>query len=106
MDELVRRAERIRLGGPFDPDAETGPLISAAHRDKVAAYVDKGIAEGARLRCGGKRGDGELKKGYYYLPTVLDQVTSGMSVLKDEAFGPVVTVANLHHRSGSRPAGQ
>ncbi len=92
VDELVRRAGQIRLGGPFDPDAETGPLISAAHRDKVTAYVDKGIAEGARLRCGGQWGDGDLAKGFYYLPTVLDQVTSGMSVLRDEAFGPVVTV--------------
>lgn len=92
VDQLVHRAGQIRLGGPFDPDAETGPLISAAHRDKVTAYVEKGIAEGARLRCGGKWGEGELAKGYYYLPTVLDQVKSGMSVLVDEAFGPVVTV--------------
>lgn len=92
VDELVRRAGQIRLGGPFDPDAETGPLISAAHRDKVTAYVDKGVAEGARLRCGGTWGEGELKKGFYYLPTVLDQVKSGMSVVVDEAFGPVVTV--------------
>ncbi len=92
VDELVRRAGQIRLGGPFDPEAETGALISAAHRDKVTAYVDKGIAEGARLRCGGKWGEGDLAKGFYYLPTILDQVTSGMSVLRDEAFGPVVTV--------------
>ncbi|WP_457946761.1 aldehyde dehydrogenase family protein [Pseudarthrobacter sp. alpha12b] len=92
VDELVRRAEQIRLGGPFDPDAETGPLISAVHRDKVTAYVEKGIAVGARLRCGGKWGEGELEKGFYYLPTVLDQVKSGMSVVVDEAFGPVVTV--------------
>ncbi|MBD1538718.1 aldehyde dehydrogenase family protein [Arthrobacter sp. S13_S34] len=92
VDELVRRAEQIRLGGPFDPDAETGPLISAAHRDKVTAYVEKGIAEGARLRCGGAWGTGELEKGFFYLPTVLDQVKSGMSVVVDEAFGPVVTV--------------
>jgi len=92
VDELVRRAEQIRLGGPFDLDAETGPLISAVHRDKVTAYVEKGIAEGARLRCGGKWGEGELEKGFYYLPTVLDQVKSGMSVVVDEAFGPVVTV--------------
>ncbi|MGK3647763.1 aldehyde dehydrogenase family protein [Pseudarthrobacter enclensis] len=92
VDELVRRAEQIRLGGPFDPQAETGPLISAAHRDKVTAYVEKGIAEGARLRCGGAWGSGELEKGFYYLPTVLDQVKSGMSVVVDEAFGPVVTV--------------
>ncbi len=92
VDELVRRAEQIRVGGPFDPDAETGPLISAAHRDKVTAYVDKGVAEGARLRCGGTWGTGELEKGFYYMPTILDQVRSGMSVVVDEAFGPVVTV--------------
>ena len=48
-----RRAERIRLGGPFDAEAETGPLISAAHRAKVEAYVAAGLAEGAVLRCGG-----------------------------------------------------
>jgi len=92
VDELVRRAEGIRLGGPFDRDAETGPLISAAHRDKVHAYVEKGIAEGARLRTGGAFGTGDLEAGYYYLPTVLDRVERGMSVVVDEAFGPVVTV--------------
>lgn len=92
VDELVRRAEAIRLGGPFDESAETGPLISAAHRDKVDAYVKAGIAEGARLRCGGRFGEGDLEDGFYYLPTVLDGVRRGMSVVRDEAFGPVVTV--------------
>jgi len=92
VNELVRRANQIRLGGPFDPDAETGPLISAAHRDKVTAYVQKGIAEGARLRCGGTWGTGDLEQGYYFTPTILDQVQRGMSVVVDEAFGPVVTI--------------
>lgn len=92
VDELVRRTEQIRLGGPWDEQAETGTLISAEHRDKVSAYVDAGIAEGARLRCGGKWGEGDLASGYFYLPTVLDQVTRGMSVVRDEGFGPVVTV--------------
>lgn len=92
VDELVRRAEQIRLGGPFDEDAETGPLISAQHRDRVTAYVEAGVAEGARLRCGGAWGEGELASGFYYLPTVLDRVERGMSVVRDEAFGPVVTV--------------
>ena len=92
VDELVRRANQIRLGGPFDPAAETGPLISAAHRDKVTAYVQAGIAEGARLRCGGTWGTGELEKGFYFTPTILDRVKRGMSVVVDEAFGPVVTV--------------
>ena len=53
VDALVARAGRIRLGGPFDEKAETGPLTSAAHRDKVEAYVAAGLAEGAVLRCGG-----------------------------------------------------
>src|SRR6185503_13818212 len=51
VDALVARAGRIRLGGPFDEKAETGPLTSAAHRDKVEAYVAAGLAEGAVLRC-------------------------------------------------------
>ena len=71
---LRRRAgrppRRDPVGGPHDAKAETGPLISAAHRDKVAAYVATGIAEGAVLRCGGAAPDDpELQNGYYYLPT-------------------------------------
>lgn len=91
--ELVDRARQIRLGGPFDDKAETGPLISAAHRDKIEAYVAAGIAEGATLRCGGARPDDPaLADGFYYLPTVLDDCEPGMSVLQDESFGPVLTV--------------
>jgi betaine-aldehyde dehydrogenase len=93
VDELVRRADRIRLGGPFDPEAETGPLISAEHRAKVEAYVEAGLAEGARLRCGGRRPDEpHLADGTYYRPTVLDECRSGMRVVADESFGPVLTV--------------
>ena len=92
VDELVRRAKGIQLGGPFDDDADTGPLISAAHRDKVTEYVRRGVEEGAILRCGGTWGDGKLADGFYYAPTVLDGVRSGMSVVVDEGFGPVVTV--------------
>jgi betaine-aldehyde dehydrogenase len=93
VDAIVERAGRIRLGGPFDEKAETGPLTSAAHREKVEAYVAAGIAEGAVLRCGGKRPDDpELADGFYYLPTVLDGCTSEMSVTQNESFGPVLTV--------------
>ncbi|WP_084637204.1 aldehyde dehydrogenase family protein [Neomicrococcus aestuarii] len=96
VNELVRRASQIVLGGPFDEHAETGPLISAQHLAKVDAYVQAGIAEGARVRCGGRAAtedDGAgLSQGHYYLPTVIDQVNSSMSVAQDEAFGPTVTV--------------
>lgn len=93
VDELVRRARDIRLGGPFDPEAETGPLISAAHREKVEAYVAAGVAEGATLRCGGERLQGAAyDAGYFYPPTILDDCTADMSCVQDESFGPVLTV--------------
>jgi betaine-aldehyde dehydrogenase len=96
VEALVNRARAIRLGGPHDEKAETGPLISAAHRDKVAAYVAAGVAEGAVLRCGGSAPeDAEhhgLADGFYYLPTVLDGCRSDMSVTQEESFGPVLTV--------------
>ena len=96
VDAVVERARRIRLGGPFDPRAETGPLISDAHRAKVAAYVEAALAEGAVLRCGGAAPDPAeypaLASGSYYLPTVLDRCHTAMSCVQDESFGPVLTV--------------
>ncbi|MEV4314685.1 aldehyde dehydrogenase family protein [Actinocrispum sp. NPDC049592] len=93
VDELVRRAEQIRLGGPFDPDAETGPLISAAHLEKVEHYVAMAMTEGAVLRTGGWRPQDErLAGGHYYLPTILDDVKQGTYAVREEAFGPVLTV--------------
>jgi betaine-aldehyde dehydrogenase len=91
VDALTAAAEGIRLGGPHDDKAQTGALISAAHRDKVAAYVAAALAEGAVLRCGGREPDG-LTAGYFYLPTILDGCTSSMSCVQEESFGPVLTV--------------
>ena len=93
VDALVERAAAIRLGGPFDEKAQTGPLVSSAHREKVEQYVAAGLAEGAVLRCGGARpADPALADGFYYLPTVLDRCHAGMSVVREESFGPVLTV--------------
>ena len=95
VDELARRAGRIRLGGPFDEQAETGPLISQGHLDKVTAYVDGAVAEGATLRVGGERvssGDADLSAGYFFPPTVLDDCDTSMRCVQEESFGPVLTV--------------
>lgn len=93
VDALVRGAERIRLGGPFDAQAQAGTLISAAHRDKVEAYVAAGLAEGAVLRCGGRRPtEPRLADGFFYLPTILDECNQKMRVVHEESFGPVLTV--------------
>lgn len=93
VDELVARAQRIRLGGPHDPHAETGALISEAHLLKVQKYVDDGVAEGAVLRTGGRRSTAAgLEHGWFYEPTVLDNCSTAMRCVQDESFGPVLTV--------------
>ncbi|MDP1850902.1 MAG: aldehyde dehydrogenase family protein [Candidatus Planktophila sp.] len=93
VNEIVRRAAKIRLGGPDDELAEAGPLISAAHLKNVSEYVEKGVAEGATLLVGGRRSEKpEHADGWYYLPTVLDNAKSSMSCVQEESFGPIMTV--------------
>lgn len=93
VEQIVTRAEAIHMGGPSDLAAETGPLISQAHLEKVSQYVQRALAEGARLLTGGKRSTLEpLAKGWYFEPTVFDDCTTTMSCVQDESFGPVLTV--------------
>jgi betaine-aldehyde dehydrogenase len=93
VTEIARRADLIRLGGATDPDAETGSLISAAHRDKVERYVADALSEGAILRAGGMRPEGaQFENGFFYRPTVLDNCTTEMHCVQDESFGPILTV--------------
>ncbi|MEU9133565.1 aldehyde dehydrogenase family protein [Kitasatospora sp. NPDC048540] len=91
--ELARRADLVRLGGGLDKGTETGPLISAEHRRKVERLVAGALAEGAVLRAGGGRpAEPELQAGFFLRPTVLDGCHAGMAVVREEVFGPVLTV--------------
>jgi len=91
--ELARRADRVRLGDGLDPASESGPLVSAAHREKVASYVALGLAEGATLIAGGAPPeDPELRAGFFFRPTVFTGCHRGMRVVQEETFGPIVTV--------------
>jgi betaine-aldehyde dehydrogenase len=91
--ELGRRAEQIRLGHGLDERTETGALISADHRDKVERYIRLGIEEGARLVAGGGRPtEPHLQAGFYVRPTVFADVRPDMTIIREEIFGPVVTV--------------
>ncbi|WP_411102562.1 aldehyde dehydrogenase family protein [Streptomyces sp. cmx-4-9] len=87
--ELARRADRIRIGRGTDPGVECGPLVSAAQLARTEEYVASALAEGAVLRAGGRRPEGP---GYFYRPTVLDGCHRGMRVIREEVFGPVLTV--------------
>jgi aldehyde dehydrogenase (NAD+) len=89
VDKIVRRAREITLGsGMEDPDM--GPLVSAEHLDRVMGYVEAGRNEGASLITGGRTS--EFEKGYFVSPTVFDGVSSGMSIAREEIFGPVLSV--------------
>jgi len=93
VEELGRRADTIRLGHGLDPATETGALISAEHRAKVERSIATAIAEGARLVAGGRRPDEpELQDGFYLRPTVFADCRPDMAVIRQEVFGPVVTV--------------
>src|SRR6266508_1936165 len=89
VSRFVETARRLKVGDPLDPETQMGSLISAAHRDKVHAFVETGRGEGAEIVLGGERGDG---KGAFYPPTVLANVENRMVVAQEEIFGPVVTV--------------
>jgi len=89
---LKERAENITIGNPLN-NPDMGPLVSESHMNKVLDYIDKGKKEGATLVCGGYRyTEGECAKGYYVKPTIFDNCTSDMTIVKEEIFGPVVTI--------------
>ena len=93
VEAIGRRADAIRLGHGDDDATEAGALISAAHREKVEMYVASGLADGARLVAGGRRPDEpHLQAGFYYRPTVFADVTRDMRIVREEIFGPVLTV--------------
>jgi betaine-aldehyde dehydrogenase len=90
---IGERADRIRLGIGLDEATEAGALISAEHRDKVEAYVAGAVADGARLVAGGRRPDEPaLQEGFFYRPTVIADVTPDMRIVREEVFGPVLTI--------------
>ncbi len=91
--EVARRADRIRLGNGLDADTESGPLVSETHRAKIEDYVASAREEGARVVAGGARPDDPaLAKGFFYRPTVLADCHAGMRVVREETFGPILTV--------------
>ncbi len=92
LDAIVAKAKTIKLGDPLDRDTRMGPLVTAAHRDRVVGYIEEGRREGARLVLGGGKPTGLLERGQYVEPTIFDRVAPGMKIAQEEIFGPVVSV--------------
>jgi aldehyde dehydrogenase (NAD+) len=90
---LVAAAKKVRLGDPLDPKTQVGPLVNEAQRDRVIGYIQIGIDEGAKLLTGGKPASGRgLANGYFFEPTVFDNVKPTMRIAQEEIFGPVASL--------------
>ncbi|HGM8501201.1 TPA: aldehyde dehydrogenase [Pseudomonas aeruginosa] len=91
MERLATGAAALRVGDPADERTQMGPLISARHRESVERYVEMGVAEGGRLRTGGVRPHGAaFDRGYFYTPTIIEGLTNGARLCREEVFGPVL----------------
>ena len=94
MERLLERTlKNIRMGDPTDPDTNFGALISQKHQDLVLSYIQKGVAEGATLTHGGKAASpASAPGGYFVEPTIFTDCTDDMTIVKEEIFGPVMSV--------------
>jgi betaine-aldehyde dehydrogenase len=92
LEALIAKARTIRLGDPLDRATRMGPLVTAAHRERVMGYIETGRREGARLVLGGGKPNGSLAGGAFLEPTIFSSVDPGMAIAQEEIFGPVVAV--------------
>ena len=92
LRRLVERTNTITLGNPLN-NPDMGPMVSESQMNDVLGFIRKGVEEGATLVCGGARyTEGECAKGYFVQPTIFDNCTSEMTIVREEIFGPVVTI--------------
>jgi malonate-semialdehyde dehydrogenase (acetylating)/methylmalonate-semialdehyde dehydrogenase len=104
VDRLVPRIQKLRVGPASDPQAEMGPLVTRQHRDKVLGYIEAGVREGAELVVDGRNIKLQgYEEGYFVGPTLFDRVTAGMSIYREEIFGPVLSMVrarDYEHAAG------
>ncbi len=93
-DGFVAATERLKIGSGLDPDTALGPLSTEKRRQQTEALVADTLESGARLRTGGRRPAG-FNRGFFYEPTVFDQVPDSARIMTDEPFGPVVPITTF-----------
>ncbi|MDX1656821.1 MAG: aldehyde dehydrogenase family protein, partial [Candidatus Competibacteraceae bacterium] len=99
-DELVARiktrAKGLKVGDGLEPDTDMGPLVTAAHREKVLGYIDAGLEQGAQLVMDGRNLTVPGREaGFFVGPTLFDRVTAQMTIYREEIFGPVLCVVRV-----------
>ena len=91
-ERVAEIASKIVVGDGLHPDTQMGPLVSADQCETVLSYIDSGVKDGANVVAGGMERPDGLPKGYFVRPTVFDGCSSQMKMVREEIFGPVVTV--------------
>ena len=94
LELLAKRTEALAVGDGSKAGVEMGPLVTADHRQRVAGYIEKGVAEGAKPLCDGRKYKSE-SGGFFLGPTIFDHVKPDMTIAKEEIFGPVLSVIRV-----------
>jgi acyl-CoA reductase-like NAD-dependent aldehyde dehydrogenase len=94
VERLAERARRTKVGPGIEPETEMGPLTTLAQLNHVSALVEDAVQRRARIVAGGHRMD---RPGYFYLPTVVDQIDDDAQLVADEQFGPALPVLSFRH---------
>ena len=95
LDALLQKVRELRLGDGADTATEMGPLVTAEHRQRVLGFIEKGVAEGAKILVDGRERMNIHQDGYFLGPTVFDDVAPGMTIAREEIFGPVLSVIRV-----------
>jgi malonate-semialdehyde dehydrogenase (acetylating) / methylmalonate-semialdehyde dehydrogenase len=95
IDAIRERVARIKVGPGSEPANEMGPLVTREHRDRVAAHLDKAVAEGATLTVDGRLDPAMKSNGFFLGPSIIDNAKPGMACYDQEIFGPVLSVVRV-----------
>ena len=96
IDDIVSRANNLKIAPYNDKDSDMGPVISKDHKDKIINYIDRGVEEGASLLLDGRSIKLQgYENGYFVGPTIFDNVSEKMAIYKEEIFGPVLSLVRV-----------
>ena len=93
IEVIASTMERYTVGDPMNESIKCGPMVSESQRESVAGYISKGITEGATIISGGLGSPDGISKGFFVKPTVFADVTSEMTIFREEIFGPVLSIS-------------